>query len=95
MSRTGDVNTMTAEEIEFQLQLGRAIADMLDPIARVLVLIAIAEREKWFGCAPEYEALLRQVRPALVKLGDVSRVTAELQAHNEAYVAAGEADTRH
>lgn len=79
---------MTAEELEYHLEVGRAIAALLEPMARVMAVIHVGRQHGWTGSAPEYVELLQNIDRDLTKLLVVSAVTAELQAQNEAYVKA-------
>lgn len=91
----GDVSKMSVAEIEYQIALGRAIANLLDPIVHLLAVIAVGEREGFFTVIPEYHILVRDAQSKLSKLGEVSAVTRELQAHNEAYLKVAETEPRH
>jgi hypothetical protein len=78
---------MTAEEISYQLELGKAIAALLEPITRVLAVIRVGDQRGWISCIDQYREMLHEVDRLLMKLGELAAVTKELQIHNEAYVA--------
>ena len=77
----------SAEEVQFHLDVGAAISELLPPIERVLALQRVSEQHGWIAAViPEYREMLETAVVLLTKLGELSAVIQRVHQHNLDYV---------